>query len=253
MIYTNTISFPNCHYDYNRDAVVLHALDEFVLCDGCSSAEGSQIGSWIVARSMLIQEHDPHIPMWNAELVATKMLGLPKTALLATVLKGHYEPEYQRYVISIQGDGYVLVRTPRVEGYIKVSYYSGAPYYPYYAVNHEMYYAWSKQFGEQRNTYNSMPLPNPDVSMEFDMDHTVSVYITIDGPTKIVASTDGLGAIYDGNGAYIPEEKIVTHILNTTNMRGNWIGRRLIHFLERNKAKCHDDFTLVGVTNYETI
>ena len=206
-----------------------------VISDGCSSAENTDIGSRIVARTNTIE---------NALDIANKM-SLDEESITATKLSLELL-EDKTLQVDIKGDGFLIYKD--LENNIILEEYnfvSNAPYYPAYDLNKDRKKLWLENFD---NTLEIKKYIN------FILDENQLLPIQVDEKFKGIEKTikDYQWCFIGSDGVFSFNTEIVNVLKELTNFKlknGCFLKRRINKMIKKfNKEgiKNFDDIAIAG-------
>lgn len=218
-----------------------------VVCDGCSTAEHSDVGARLLAHAALRPGAALGDPSWLAGVqAASRLLGLPEASLDATCILARARA--QAIVVTMLGDGVVAAR--RVDdgrlSVIEVDFERAAPPYPSYRLCPRRSAAYLEAgLGTPRvRAPQDAPAPAAEagaLTWVFPRDQFSAVFI----------GSDGLAAFRRDDRSLVPTATVIEGLSRFPSHRGAFVTRRLRRFLAKQapRAGMHpeDDVALAAL------
>ncbi len=233
--------------------------DAIVVSDGCSSSPHTDFGARLLARCAL--RCGAIKAIFNARCVSEGLV-LPTESLDATLLMASYEAGQKAVYASMRGDGAIVGR--RRDGTFTadiVTFPSGAPFYPSYALSKERNKRYLAEFGGERLTTRHETGKDFVVVSE-DMNNplaaTVDYMFSADTYDLVLLLSDGafsfrrpIGFPSSANTTEeVPVLTVIEEMLAVKTYEGEFITRRAKKFLKTTAAKGwyhDDDFSVAAI------
>lgn len=234
----------------------LQGNEMVVVCDGCSSSRDVDVGARVLAHSAVLVTNllgagdgDVLGPAIIARAYRSiRDLGLPATALDATLLLACHVREINRVIIHAWGDGLIHYDLGGVRRTIHVHYPTGAPYYLSYRLD-------SRRDADYAATF-AVP---KEITSELTVDGETSAILlrepwgqplTLDipaAPGYVLLASDGVNSFQQGDA--VPYAEIVQEMSAFKSTTGDFITRRMNFFKRRAQREGmthYDDLGLAG-------
>lgn len=248
-------------HNHKGEDYALHGDDFFIICDGCSSSENSDLVARLqahIAKSFIpllkkgmreikaIEEIADELKFLSNEL---EIKGMP----LATLMIG-FVSETEVTVI-VAGDGAIFFKDKGQNSQIiNIIYESNAPYYPYYYTSEDLKKEYYKNYpNDIKNVEHSESTDKQEKGINFTDRYYVNklclFYFTREDLEYLYLFSDGISEFLSPKGK-IPIGKAVSSFTNMKNTNGSFIQRRCARQLknfEKDRVLPMDDFSMAGI------
>ena len=198
--------------------------DFVVLSDGCSGAKDSDWGARFITKAaynILKQTKPDHFDKFVDNVIKAaqsyvKKLELHPDCLCATFLCAFREHNLIR--VGIAGDGYIIAKHRKGDKLTIISqfYDTGAPWYPYYALNEDLTNGYLAHYGHGKVIAESIVIENGNVTeckrfacaMRAEASRVTMVHMF---PTDVI---DMVGISSDGLKSFVQQIRGSTSITN---------------------------------------
>jgi hypothetical protein len=241
---------------YNQDYTAISPNKSVLtLCDGCSSAQFSDIGSRLIACAALSYD-TLHSTIWAA-YTAGNTINLPIDALSATLIRirvidgiALIEIAGDGTIVSIPKEGPKALSRENICDYTQhIRFPSNAPYYLRYNLSEKDRQKYLELYGdlvtEKDHSY--------DLLSKWP-DGIIKKNINVEDVNLIAVFSDGISSFQDSNGNKVSEADLVSELTSFKNYSGQFVQRRCRKaFSEFDKKGWRnlDDFSM-GVIHFNT-
>lgn len=214
-----------------------HNDDIIVVSDGCSSSKDSDIGSRILARSILTNIYRNPSYIINESLSTILSLGLDDTALDATLLFAYYEDD--SFKVTISGDGHLITKVDNIVVDYNFSYKNNMPPYLSYSL-HSKYSEIIKLYSPvcklTKTTYLNQNVESVEI---IENDNIINHFeLPADTIDYLFLTTDGLDSFDSSKVLELTSIKVPTK---------NFLKRKMLRISE--SFKHFDDFGCAAFCN----
>ena len=248
---------------YSHQICEDYALNEnqnlftFIVSDGCSNSEHTDIGSRLLswsAKEVICSVGEDIINLSPSRIgkmiidkafISVKNLNIPTCSLDATLLLGFYNKNDNKIHVLVFGDGAIFFKNKNEDFDYKIFEYSKN--YPFY-LSYLLYIDGLDKFNEkkQKKTIKTKTYEEDCDSLyfskySFDVGHLEWLFV----------STDGVESVFNTKCfEKIKEEKLHYELTSFKNYNGEFIKRRMKRtFRDLNKEDfdSEDDFSIAGI------
>lgn len=246
-------------HKHRGEDYAMHGEDFFIICDGCSSAENSDITARLQAhiakKYINMFKHTEDFSMIaffisiEVERIIDKIDSVSNKSMpLATLMIGFIHDG--KIKVFVYGDGAIVVKNKDMESpdIININYSSNAPYYPFY------YNDSVKSFEDYNTNYPKatkeiISIPRSELSHYRIIEEPLIISEEIENLEYLYIFSDGIEEFSNQNNKIDIEDTVRT-FTNMKNTNGAFIKRRCIRQLKTyEKYDIHpmDDFSMAGV------
>lgn len=212
-----------------------------VLCDGCSSSLHSDVGARILAH-LSVKATEDTTPLNTMIFLAEKtttILKLPQESLDAT-LGSLFLTHRKTLKATLVGDGVLVAKLKDRTLYgKKISYPSGAPYYPSYELSFKRQSQYTEKFGPSRPIFMTFDTKGPIEEKE-----ETKSFTSLDLDANILSC---MAIISDGVFSFegVDWLEIVKELMDFKITTGSFVQRRMKRVLK--------NYALKGIHPYDDI
>ena len=242
-------------HGHKGEDYALHGEDYFIICDGCSSSNYSDVVSRIQAHTALKFLDSFKNSTEKGYEIITRLIGLRVKSIcidlciesmpLATLMIGIIVKDILKIIII--GDGAITYKDKgHQEEYINITYSNNAPFYPYYYSDNKLINEYKKYNPnvekkvsyKYTNVYNSNSDIESLVILDFILSNLEYLYIFSDGIEEFTGQIK------------LPIKETIKAFTSMKNTNGTFIQRRCkrqLKIYEKEGIFPIDDFSMAGV------
>lgn len=232
-------------------------LYTFIVADGCSSSEHTDIGARVLswsAKEVVESIGEEIVNLSPAKIgrliidkayISIKNLNIPVTSLDATLMIGFVNKYKNQVNILMYGDGALFVQNKKGEVEHKIiDYTDNTPFYLSYLLNSKRKDVFDNKEQKKTITSNEIVEYSDNLYVEkfiFDIDNTNWILLTTDGVTNVFNTESHLP---------IDQNILNKEITTFKNFSGEFIKRRIkraFKNLNKDNFDNNDDFSVSGI------